>query len=277
MRPLRAAAPAALAITLLTAGPALADQQIVAAPVNRFLNPDVTIAPGERLTFASQDLIAPHNVTAKDNDATGVTPLFASATIGGGDVAPVVGSEKLGPGSYAYYCTVHPAQMTGTLTVSGDAVAADTTRPTLSARVDSGSLRALEQRKALLVTLFSDEAVTADVSVRAFGLTIAKRTVSLGEGATAVALKLTARGLRGRAQALARERHDDGRGGRRRGQHRRGLREADAAPRQVTPPPRVSRRARAPRGTPPGAPRCARPSSCASCPPSASRGACACG
>ena len=36
-------------------------------------------------------------------------------------------------------------------------------------------------------------------------------------------------------------------------------------------------RARAPRGTPPGAPRCGRPASCASCPPSASRAACACG
>ena len=37
------------------------------------------------------------------------------------------------------------------------------------------------------------------------------------------------------------------------------------------------RPARAPRGTPPAGPRCARPASCASCPPSGARGACACG
>ena len=196
MRPLRAAAPAALALTLLTAAPAQADQQILAAPVNRFVTTEVTIAPGERLTFANQDLIPPHNVTAKDNDAGGI-PLFASATIGPGDTAPVAGTDKLGPGAYAYYCTIHPAQMNGTLTVSGEPVAADTTRPTLSARVDSGSLRSLEQRKALIATLTSDEAVTGDVTVRAFGVTLARRTVSLGAGATAVALKLTAKGLQG--------------------------------------------------------------------------------
>lgn len=196
MRLLRAAPAAALVIAVLAAAPAQADQQIVAAPVNRFVNPDVSIAPGERLTFANQDLLPPHNVTARDNDPAGA-PLFASATIGGGDVAPVAGTNKLGPGTYGFYCTIHPVQMNGTLTVSGDPVAPDTARPTLAARVDSGSLRALERRKALLATLSSDEAVTGDVTVRAFGVTLARRTISVGTGATAVALKLTARGLRG--------------------------------------------------------------------------------
>jgi hypothetical protein len=87
--------------------------------------------------------------------------------------------------------------MNGTLTVSGDAVPADTTPPEVSARVDSSSLRALEQRKAMLLTLNSSEAVTTDVTVRAFDTVLAKKTVSLGSGATAVALKLTAAGLRG--------------------------------------------------------------------------------
>jgi len=196
MRPLRVAAPAALALALLATVPAQADQQIVAAPVERFVTTEVTIAPGERLTFASQDALAAHNVTATDAGADG-RPLFASATIGGGDTAPVVGTDTLGPGAYGYFCTVHPNQMRGTLTVSGDPVALDTTAPTLSARVDTGGLRALEQRKQLLATITSSETVTAMITVRAFDTTLSSRTVSLAPGATAVVLKLTAAGLRG--------------------------------------------------------------------------------
>ena len=196
MRSFRTAAPAALAFALLGVAPAQADQQIVAAPVDRFVNTAVTIAPGERLTFASQDPFIRHNVTARDNGGDGL-PLFASATIGGGDVAPVVGTDKLGPGDYAFFCTIHPAQMNGTLTVAGDPVAPDTTPPALGARIDSSSLRALAQRKALLLTLTSSEAVTVTVTARAFDTTLGQRTVSLGPGATAVVLKLTAKGLRG--------------------------------------------------------------------------------
>lgn len=196
MRSLRITAPAAVALALLGAAPAQADQQIIAAPVNRYVNTEVTLAPGERLTFASQDPLAPHNVTARDNGADG-RPLFSSATIGGGDTAPVMGTDALVPGAYAFFCTIHPMSMNGTLTVGGDPVAADTTAPVISARVDTGSLRALEQRKAILATLTSSEAVTVSVTARAFGETIAQRTVSLAPGATAVALKLRAKGLRG--------------------------------------------------------------------------------
>ncbi len=196
MRPLRNAAPAAIAFALLGVVPAQADQQITAAPVDRYVNPAVTIAPGERLTFASQDPIAPHNVTARDNGADG-TPLFASATIGGGDAAPVIGTDTLGVGDYAYFCTIHPTQMKGMLTVSGEPVAADTTAPAVSARVDSSSLRTLDQRESLLLTITSSETVTATITARAFDTTLGRHSVSLAPGATAVALKLTAKGLRG--------------------------------------------------------------------------------
>ena len=196
MRALRFAAPAALAFALLGVVPAQADQQITAAPVDRYVNTDVTIAPGERLTFASQDALAPHNVTSRDNGADG-RPLFSSATIGGGDTAPVVGTDKLEPGAYAFFCTVHPTIMNGTLTVAGDPVAADTTRRT-SARAwtPAACARSISARRSCL-TLTSSEAVTARVTVRAFDTTLAQRTVSLAPGATAVALKMTAKGLRG--------------------------------------------------------------------------------
>jgi len=185
-----------VALALLVAVPAQADQQIVAAPVDRYVTADLTIAPGERLSFASQDRLVMHNVTATDNGADG-RPIFASATIGGGDTAPVVGVEALAPGTYGFHCTIHPKQMTGTLTVGGDAVAADTTAPKLSARVDSSSLRKLEQTKSLLTTITASETVTAKITVRAFDTTLASRTISLAPGATAVVLKLTAAGLRG--------------------------------------------------------------------------------
>jgi plastocyanin len=197
VRSLRITAPAAaIAFALLAVVPAQADQQITAAAIDRYVNTEVTIAPGERLTFHSTDPIAQHNVTARDNGDNGL-PLFSSATIGNGDTAPVNGTDKLGAGSYAFFCTIHPTLMNGTLTVSGDAVPLDTTAPVVSARVDSSGLRALEQRKAMLLTLSSSEAVTVNVTVRAFDTTLAKRSVSLGAGATAVALKLTAAGLRG--------------------------------------------------------------------------------
>jgi plastocyanin len=189
-------APTAVAVALLAVAPAQADQQIVAAPIDRFVTTAVTIAPGEPLTFHSQDPIAPHNVTARDNGDDG-QPLFASATIGGGDTSPVDGADTLDTGTYAFYCTIHPTLMNGTLTVSGDPLAPDESAPVVGARVDSTGLRVLEQRKAMLLTLTSSEAVNADVTVRAFDTTLARRTVSLGPGATAVALKLTAAGLRG--------------------------------------------------------------------------------
>jgi plastocyanin len=196
MRPFRLAAPAAAALVLLGVAPAQADQQIVAASIDRYVVTDITIAPGETLTFASHDALAPHNVTARDNGADG-KPLFHSATIGGGDTAPVTGADKLPVGGYAFFCTVHPTLMNGTLTVSGEPVAPDTTAPALGARIDSSGLRALEQSKTLLTTLTASESVTATVKVRAFDVTLASRSVSLAPGATAVVLKLTSAGLRG--------------------------------------------------------------------------------
>jgi plastocyanin len=189
MRPLRHAAPAACALTLFAVAPAHADQRVVAAPVNRYVTPRVTIAPGELLTFASQDPLAPHNVVARNVDIDG-EPLFASGTIRNGEEAPVAGAEDLAAGSYPFYCTIHPAQMNGTLTVSGQPISTDATPPVLRARVASSSLRTVARRGTLLVRLTTDEAVSATVTARAFGTTLARRSVLLDPGAHTVAMKL---------------------------------------------------------------------------------------
>jgi plastocyanin len=98
---------------------ALADQQIVAgdgAVTSGFSNPQVTMAQGEHLTFRNDDHAAKHNVTAKSNGPDG-QPLFQSDTIGAGQTATVSGAQNLKPGTYDFYCTLHPYTMTGTLTV----------------------------------------------------------------------------------------------------------------------------------------------------------------
>src|SRR4051794_41760902 len=105
--------PAACALGLLVAAPALADQQIVAAPIDRYVTTAVTIAPGEALTFASRDPLAEHDVVARDTDLDGA-PLFGSATIRNGQKTPVTGVGGPVPGSYPLHLPIHPQGMHGT-------------------------------------------------------------------------------------------------------------------------------------------------------------------
>jgi uncharacterized membrane protein YgcG len=75
------------------------------------------MAQGEHLTFRNDDSAAKHNVTAKANAPDGQA-LFQSDTIGAGHTATVNGAQNLKPGTYDFYCTLHPYTMTGTLTVN---------------------------------------------------------------------------------------------------------------------------------------------------------------
>src|SRR5256885_12523350 len=94
---------------------ALADKQVGAQPVDSYSG-DVTMSQGENLTFQNLDLQS-HDVTASDKGPDG-KPLFASPTIGFGQTAKVEGAQNVKPGTYKFYCTVHPF-MTATLTVTG--------------------------------------------------------------------------------------------------------------------------------------------------------------
>lgn len=79
--------------------------------------PPVTVMfAGSTLTFANGDVLAPHNVEAFDRDPVTRQPLFESAIIPAGQTTEVVGADALPPGSYDFFCILHP-QMTGTLTV----------------------------------------------------------------------------------------------------------------------------------------------------------------
>jgi plastocyanin len=106
-----------------SANPSDASATVVAPPLAQsvgFATPAVTIKHGQLLAFRNLDEFADHNVTALGRDASG-RPLFKSENAGGnvtsGSDVIVAGAEKLPPGSYNFYCSIHP-NMTGTLTVT---------------------------------------------------------------------------------------------------------------------------------------------------------------
>ena len=123
---MRTAALVAAALVAATLTPSNAADGVVTAAGNRFLNADVTITQGSRLTFANPD-VAPHNVVAEATNRHG--PIFASATITTGQTADVKGVDKLAPSTYTFVCTLHPS-MRGTLTVTKPGTTAVVPTPT---------------------------------------------------------------------------------------------------------------------------------------------------
>ena len=108
---------AALLAAALLAGclqPATAADTVITAAGNTFLPGDVSISQGAKLTFANPD-VAPHNVVSDATTKTG--PIFRSTVATTGQTAPVNGVEKLKPGTYPFYCSLHPG-MRGTLKVT---------------------------------------------------------------------------------------------------------------------------------------------------------------
>jgi plastocyanin len=184
---------------------ALADEQIQAAPTNRYTTPSPTMDQGERLTFANADLAA-HNVTATQNGTDGKS-LFASELIGTGRTSFVEGSQYLVTGMYAFLCSVHPF-MTGTLTVTSagtpvprPGLTADTTAPALALRISSTRVKRLVVR----ATVDEPSTVSLKATARAGGrtITVGRATAAFdAAGTRAVTLKVTAAGkraLRGRS------------------------------------------------------------------------------
>lgn len=192
------------------APPALADEQIQAAPANRYATPNPTMDRGERLTFMNADLSS-HDVTATQNGPDGKA-LFASGLTETGQTSLVEGSQYLVTGSYAFFCSVHPF-MTGTLTVSGAGTPArrpgggptgpapaDTAAPALRVRVKSA------RAKRFVVRVTVGEAaklsLKATARVRGRAVTVARGSAALDAAGThSVPLKVTRAGaaaLKGR-------------------------------------------------------------------------------
>jgi plastocyanin len=181
----RAALLGVCAGTLLLASPAAADQRVSAATRDQYSNPDVTIDPGEHVTFFNGDLFDSHSVTSKAQRPDG-TPLFDSGVIRSGAEAPVAGVEGLAPGTYPFYCSIHTF-MTGTITVRGGGGSggppppppSDTTAPRASLAIGTGNLAAVLRSGRLPVRVSVDEGASLALTATT---RVGRRTVTLATG-----------------------------------------------------------------------------------------------
>ncbi len=96
-----------------------------------FATPVVVMPAGEGITFSNLDA-APHNFVALDlflkkkaakkarwcrEYDKGKCPLFWSPQIGTGESTEVEGVDRLASGQYAFFCSLHPNSMKGTLVI----------------------------------------------------------------------------------------------------------------------------------------------------------------
>ena len=85
------------------------------AQATGYLPPVVTMARGGKASYVNADIVR-HNVVSVAKGADG-KPLFSSGTLSAaGESKPVVGVEKLAPGTYQFLCQPHPG-MKGQLVV----------------------------------------------------------------------------------------------------------------------------------------------------------------
>ena len=214
-RALKTACVSAVLGALLAAPAALADANITAAPPNQFLNPDVTIDQGGKVTFTNNDTVG-HDVTARDNGPDG-KPLFASPLTSSGQTTTVKGTEYLTTGDYAFICSIHP-NMTGTLHVtsagtpvprpssggsgsgsgsSSSSGSNGTAKLSVKFKLVDTRVSAVRRHGALRVKLTLNEAATVRLTAKAGRTTLATRTVKAAKAGTrSVSLKLTKAGRR---------------------------------------------------------------------------------
>jgi plastocyanin len=201
----RLVAGAMLAMAGLLAVPAVAaDHTIMAGPAPlTYATKDVTMDQGDTVTFKNDDQ-ALHDVTADTKDSAG-KPIFKSETIEGGKSAPVKGVEFLTTGDYSFYCSVHPF-MQGTLHVTANGTpqarpAPDTTPPNGTVAITDSRISKVLKRKALKISLSSNEPARFKLTAVASKKTIAKGVATVTDGTRSAQISLTKDGRKLLAKA----------------------------------------------------------------------------
>jgi plastocyanin len=126
-----------------------------------------TIDRGTTAIFQNQDPgTSPHDVFSVDSGAKN-KPVFSSAQINVGQT-PVNGTDSLGAGTYRFFCTVHPTQMSGELVVTPSA------SPTVAVTILSSKLGPVASSGKLKVKLrgllaSNNVSLTARVGKRKLG------------------------------------------------------------------------------------------------------------
>lgn len=198
-KPLQAGLLAVLALPAV----AHASATIRAEPSNRYATTEVTIAPGESVTFQNADAVK-HDVTSRQSKADG-KPLFASEIQDGGQSGEVAGTADLQPGQYEFYCSLHASSMKGTLTVTGDPAPTPTPTVTATPEADttppevtlSGRLRArtIRRRDRIGLRIRANEDVELTLVARVGRRRVGRVTLDLALGRHRVSIPVT----RGRA------------------------------------------------------------------------------
>lgn len=98
--------------------------QVVSGPQGsamNYLTPQVLTTAGSVVSFTNLDQTT-HDVTSRATRTVIVKkkkkkiPLFSAPMTAGGQMSEIPGTASLKPGTYDFYCSMHPG-MTGTLTV----------------------------------------------------------------------------------------------------------------------------------------------------------------
>jgi plastocyanin len=165
-----------------------ASDVIVAGPADTYSQPAYNTDQGAVVQF--QDNGGSHNVTARQAGPDGKA-LFRSPTITGG-TAPVDGTQYLQAGDYAFFCTVHPTTMNGTLHVTG--VGAPLARPSATLKLRTKTI-SKAVKKGLLVAVTAGSQVDGVTLTAKLGkATIGNTTTSLMSGAQTKTVKLSKAG-----------------------------------------------------------------------------------
>jgi plastocyanin len=175
---------------MLYTGIALAQtsEVIVANPPESYSQAAYNTEQGSVVPFQNNG--GSHNVTARQTGPDGKA-LFRSPTISGG-TASVDGTQYLAAGDYAFFCTVHPTTMNGTLRVTGAGTPQARPSAALTLRTKTIS-KAI--KKGLLVSINASTAINgATLTAKLGKATIGKTTASLASGAQTKMLKLSKAG-----------------------------------------------------------------------------------